>query len=139
VGKGYQFVESTGDALSNLQNMLQDISKQMLKTANLGFISGDGDARNQSGLSKKMDMSLLVANLSQYGQVVLNTLNSVLDIVADVGLLEPLEVSGLSDFSGKDPTTIIDAVNIVANIEDFPADGRQALYSLLLRELDIQY
>lgn len=137
VGKSYSFVESTGTALANLQQMLDKIELQMRETANLHFASGDKGMLSQSGASKKADMTLLEGNLTDLGSLVLDIYNQLLGKVATLFKLLPVEVTGLNDFSTEDITDVTTAIATVAPLADFPAIGKAFLYRKLLDDMDI--
>lgn len=137
IGKGYSFVESSGTALGNLEQMLDKIEAQILKIANLSFISGDSQAISQSGISKKLDMSLLDGTLKEYGNILIDAYNTLLAKVAQLMSIAPVEVGGLTDFSEKDPTAIIAIIQVLASIPDFPPLARLIIYRQLLTKMDI--
>lgn len=137
IGKGYSFVESTGDALKNLEGMLDKIEAQMKEIANLHFASGDKGTLQQSGASKRVDMALLEGNLTEYGSLVLDIYNELLSKVAVMFKLQPVEVTGLNDFQDKDVTDVTNAITAVATLPDFPLIGKAFLYRKLLEDMEI--
>lgn len=137
IGKGYSFVESSGTALANLEQMLDKIESQIAKIANLSFVSGDATALQQSGVSKALDMSLLNGTLAEYGNILIDTYNTLLAKVAKLLAVQPIEVSGLSDFTEEDPLEMLATIVEVAKIADFPVKGRLALYLALLGQLGV--
>ena len=139
IGKGYSFVESSGTALGNLEQMLDKIEAQISKIANLSFISGKKQALEQSGLSKRLDMSLLDGTLREYGNILIDTYNTLLAKVAQLLSVAPIEVGGLCDFTEKDPTEIIGIIQILATIPDFPPLGRMIIYRQLLDALELTF
>lgn len=139
VGKGYSFVESTGTALANLQQMLDKIEMQMKETANLHFASGDKGTLQQSGASKKADMSLLEGNLTDLGSLVLSIYNELLAKVATMFKLAPVEANGLNDFADNNITEVTTAITAVSTLPDFPALGKAFLYRKLLEDMDISF
>jgi hypothetical protein len=137
IGKGYSFVESSGAALGNLEGMIDKIEAQIAKIANLSFISGSKTALEQSGLSKRLDMSLLDGTLKDYGNILVDTYNTLLAKVAELMAIRPIEIGGLSDFTDKDPTQIVGIIQILATIPDFPPLARMAVYRMLLDNLNL--
>ena len=137
IGKGYSFVESSGTALGNLEQMLDKIESQISKIANLSFVSGKKQALEQSGLSKRLDMSLLDGTLKEYGNILIDTYNTLLSKVASLISIAPVEVGGLSDFSENDPTEVIGIIQILATIPDFPPLGRMYIYRQLLDSMEL--
>lgn len=137
IGKGYSFVESSGNALANLEGMLDKIEAQMKEIANLHFASGDKGTLQQSGTSKKVDMALLEGNLTEYGSLVLDIYNELLAKVSMMFRLVPVEATGLNDFSDEDITDVTTAITTVAALPDFPAIGRAFLYRKLLDDMEI--
>ena len=94
IGKGYSFVESSGTALANLEQMLDKIEQQIKVVANLHFASSSKGTLQQSGLSKQMDMSLLTGIMHEYGLVVLDSYNALLAQVARILSIDPVIVHG---------------------------------------------
>lgn len=137
IGKGYSFVESSGTALGNLEQMLDKIESQILKIANLSFISGSKQTLEQSGVSKRLDMSLLDGTLKEYGNILVDTYNTLLSKVAQLMAITPIEVGGLSSFDDKDPTQTIGVIQILAGVPDFPPLARLMIYRQLLDNLEL--
>lgn len=137
IGKGYSFVESSGTALANLEQMLDKIESQILKMANLSFISGDKQTLQQSGVSKKLDMHLLEGTLQEYGNILVDTYNTLLSKVASLLSTAPVEVSGLADFSERDPAPTLTTIDSISMLTDFPLVAKAAIYRKLLDELEV--
>lgn len=137
IGKGYSFVESSGNALANLEGMLDKIEAQMKEIANLHFASSAKGTLQQSGESKKVDMALLDASLTEYGALVLDIYNELLAKVSMMFRLVPAEATGLNDFSDEDITDVTTAITTVSTLVDFPAIGRAFLYRKLLEDLEM--
>lgn len=137
IGKGYSFVESSGTALGNLEQMLDKIEAQILKIANLAFASGDKSALEQSGVSKKLDMNLLEGTLQEYGNILRDTYNTLLAKVAQLLLVAPVEVSGLSDFSEVDPEPMLVALQTISTLNGFPQMAKVYMIRKLLREMEL--
>lgn len=137
IGKGYSFVESSGTALGNLEQMLDKIEAQILKIANLSFISGDKTTLQQSGVSKKLDRDSLEGTLQEYGNILIDTYNTLLAKVAKLLSIPAIEVSGLSDFSELDPQATLETIALVANMTDFPLVAKIEIYRKLLKELEV--
>lgn len=139
IGKGYSFVESSGTALANLEGMLDKIEHQMKEIANLHFASGAKGALQQSGTSKAADMSLLNGNLSEYGSLVLDIYNELLLKVSTMLQIPSVEAEGLSDFKEEEQPDMVNIINAVTPLADFPLIGKAALYRKLLEDLDISF
>lgn len=137
IGKGYSFVESSGTALGNLEGMLDKIESQIKVIANLHFASSQKTGLQQSGLSKRLDMVLLEGVMMDYGAVVLDTYNSLLQMVAKIIGVSPVEVGGLSDYQEKDIELTLNTITTISPLLDFPEIARKAIYRKLLEDSDI--
>lgn len=137
VGKGYSFVESSGKALGNLEQMLDKIEAQISKIANLHFATGARSTLEQSGTSKRLDMSLLEGTMQEYGTLLVDSYNSLLGIVAKLLGVPPVIVGGLSDFTEADPAVTLAAISAIAPLTDYPLLGKAMVYRKLLDDLEI--
>ena len=137
VGKGYAFVESSGAALGNLEQMLDKIEEQISKIANMHFATGKAGTLQQSGLSKKLDMSLLEGTMQEYGTLLVDSYNSLLAIVAGLLSIPTVTVGGLSDFTEADPSVTLAAIGAIAPLTDYPLLGKALVYRKLLNDLEI--
>lgn len=131
VGKGYQFVESTGAALSNLQQQLDKIETQIKSLVSLHFASTNTSTLNQSGASKAVDMSLLEDSMRDYGQQVISLYNSILRIVARmVSLPEPTAI-GLNNYAVDNLTDLLTQLTIAEDLPYVPPTAKKIAYGKL--------
>jgi hypothetical protein len=137
IGKDYNFVESSGTALGNLEGMLDKIEEQIGKISNLGSASGSKGVLEQSGLSKKLDQELLNGTLAEYGTILIDTYNTLLAIVARLMSVPPILVGGLSEFGDKNAAGTLEIIKAVSALPDFPPLARLTVYRELLATMDL--
>ena len=90
-------------------------------------------AKQQSGVSKHLDMSLLDDTLKEYGVTILNIYNEILDHVSYfLGIDDSAEAEGLKDFDRLEASTIVELLAVVQEAPMFPAEALQLLYEKLL-------
>lgn len=131
IGNGYQFVESTGAALGNLEGQLNKIEQQIKELVSLHFASGSKGMLEQSGISKEIDMTLLEDSMATYGQIVLALYNMILRLVSKIkGLPTPLAV-GLSNYTVDSTDGLINQLTLVEQLPYVPPTAKKIAYAKL--------
>ncbi|MBW4558433.1 MAG: hypothetical protein KME59_21410 [Trichormus sp. ATA11-4-KO1] len=131
VGNGYQFVESTGSALANLQGQLDKIEQQIKELVSLHFASANTSVLDQSGASKAMDMSLLEDSMKDYGQQVISLYNSILRIVSKMLGLPEVTATGLSSYSVDKMEDLINQLSVIEELPYVPPTAKKITYGKL--------
>lgn len=131
IGKGYQFVESTGAALGNLQQQLDKIETQIKTLVSLHFASTNTSTLNQSGASKAVDMSLLEDSMRDYGQQVIVLYNGILRIVARMVNLPEPTATGLNNYAVDNLTDLLTQLTIAEDLPYVPPTAKKIAYGKL--------
>lgn len=96
----YEIVESTGTALTTSRSLLQDIHQQIAMTLTMKSLRTNSDTDYEaSGNSKRFDYVEQEAALINYGIIIREFYQSILDTVAmSQGILTVPKVNGLTSF-----------------------------------------
>lgn len=132
IGANYQFVESSGGAVTHQQGMLDKIEAQMKELTALHFASSSTGVLAQSGKSKAVDMSLLDDTLKEYGTLVVSIYNEVLELVSYYNGGGNVSAVGLTEFNTLDMDSLVGLIDSVGKLANFPDSSSQLLYSKLM-------
>jgi len=100
IGQKFEFVESTGAAITNQEAMLDKIEQQIRAIACLSFASSSPNKGTveQSGESKKVDRDLIENTMKTHGYSVKKLSQQLLDMMATLRGTEPPTATGLDRF-----------------------------------------
>lgn len=108
VGGGFEFVESKGEALQNLQAAMDKVEQQLKALVHKSFASA-GDYVEQSGVSKSIDQIALNDALRAYGSRFSQGYQRLLTTIgALMGHSDTITVSGMADYSQDSVDELID-------------------------------
>lgn len=106
IGQGFQFVETSGSAITTLGQQLAQIALDVKDTVNITFASGA--PVEQSGVAKKVDMLLLQNALTSYGYIGTEIDEELLSIVATIAETDTPTVNSNLSYSLEDAETALD-------------------------------
>jgi hypothetical protein len=131
IGAGFDFKESTGQAIGALTSQLATIESQIKDLVSMRFASVSTGALEQSGKSKQVDMSLLEDAMQAYGSRVLQMYQDILDTVADMVKLPRVTSYGLNSYSTDTLDQMLEQSEIVKTLPQVPQLALKVWYSKL--------
>ena len=133
IGNGYEFVESEGKALGNLEAQLDKLESQIRQLVALHFATGEKGAIEQSGASKAMDMTMLEDAMRNYGKRVMSLYNDILKLTSVLaGVEEPIAI-GLESYTTETVEALIKNVTEIEMLPNFPPTAKKITYGKLAK------
>lgn len=133
VGAGFQFVESSGQAIANLSLQLETIERQIKAIVSMSYASGNG-ALQQSGVSKQVDLVMLQDSMKAYGSKVAQMYQDILQLVARVANQpDNISVFGLDAYTSDSLSDMLSATTQIETVaERIPTTALKLWYSKLV-------
>lgn len=134
VGAGFQFVESSGQAIANLTSQLETIERQIKAIVSMGYASGDRGALQQSGLSKQVDLVMLQESMKAYGSKVAQLYQDVLQLMAMMAR-KPSNISvfGLDAYGSDTMQDMLEQSSLIETVaERIPTTALKLWYAKLV-------
>ncbi|ALF55630.1 hypothetical protein ACX27_26760 [Nostoc piscinale CENA21] len=137
----FKWNEPTGTIIEHINNTLQSIKDEVRDLISLGGGSTTTEAVRQSGESKVMDFVKQEAILRQYGNIICQAYQSLLQLVAkSAGLSNPeqISVTGLQSFDNDTLESLISKVTNLSTIDfttlaaNLPPTAYKLIYSQLV-------
>lgn len=115
VGKDFIFAEMQGFAITNLRERQKQIEQQIQDIVSFGGVSAEKGAVQQSGVSKSMDYTNQETVLKQYGQLLTDYYQDVLQLVSKFYIPEESEIS-VSGYDEFNLDTLEDTIEVMPKL-----------------------
>ncbi|MBW4421200.1 MAG: hypothetical protein KME13_18525 [Myxacorys californica WJT36-NPBG1] len=130
----FEFKEMQGSVLTILSTLLADLENQIKDILNLGCISSDKGAVQQSGISKKFDLHSEEMVMRSYGKLLLEFLQDLIQLVASaIGLpsetINSISVTGYESFELDSLDSLLATANELIKVDPYIPQTSKRLFA----------
>lgn len=134
----FKWNEPQGTIITPMMDALKQIENQVSDIISLGGVSAESGVVTQSGESKKMDFYKSEMKLRAYGEILCESYQDVLQLVAAAaGLDTVISVTGLNNFEKDNLDIMISRLNELSKVDlvKLKSDMPPTAFKLVLRQL----